>query len=145
MTLRNRILELASRGTLASRALYNGLISESREAIDAAVKSLREEGRLVVEQGDFRCAGVSFSRAGRPARSAPTKIRASANLGDPLTLREVEIADLAAAGRTAKEIAAVLGVTRKTIEGALSHVYAKLGCQGRSDLAQRLQEREGQP
>jgi DNA-binding NarL/FixJ family response regulator len=56
-----------------------------------------------------------------------------------LTSSERRVAELAAEGRSNKEIAAALFVTVNTVEGHLSHAYAKLGVRSRAQLAQRLQ------
>ncbi|HEX5494453.1 MAG TPA: AAA family ATPase [Mycobacteriales bacterium] len=63
----------------------------------------------------------------RPRRSAITGI-------ESLTPAERQVADLAAAGHGNREIAQRLYVTRRTVETHLTHVFAKLGISGRSDL-----------
>ena len=52
-----------------------------------------------------------------------------------LTPVEHRVARLAAAGRTNREIADVLFMSVRTVEGHLSHIYAKLGIRSRIDLA----------
>ncbi|MGH2963044.1 MAG: response regulator transcription factor, partial [Solirubrobacterales bacterium] len=52
-----------------------------------------------------------------------------------LTPAEQRVARLAAAGRTNREIADVLFMSVRTVEGHLSHIYAKLGIRSRIDLA----------
>ena len=51
-----------------------------------------------------------------------------------LTAREVQIRDLAAAGKTNEEIAAHLGLSRRTVEAHLRMVYRKTGHSRRRDL-----------
>ena len=63
----------------------------------------------------------------RPRRSAVTGI-------ESLTPAERQVADLAAAGDSNREIAQRLYVTRRTVETHLTHVFAKLGISGRSEL-----------
>jgi DNA-binding NarL/FixJ family response regulator len=53
---------------------------------------------------------------------------------DALTPRELRIVQLAAGGRTNREIAHELYVTLKTVEGHLSRAYTKLGIEGRAQL-----------
>ena len=53
----------------------------------------------------------------------------------PLTARERQIARLAAGGRTTREIADQLNVSARTVDSHLAHVYAKLGVDGRHELA----------
>ena len=52
-----------------------------------------------------------------------------------LTPVEHRVARLAAAGRTNREIADVLFMSVRTVEGHLSRIYAKLGIRSRIDLA----------
>jgi DNA-binding CsgD family transcriptional regulator len=52
-----------------------------------------------------------------------------------LTPAEQRVARLAAAGRTNREIADVLFMSVRTVEGHLSRIYAKLGIRSRIDLA----------
>jgi DNA-binding CsgD family transcriptional regulator len=52
----------------------------------------------------------------------------------PLTAREEQIAALAAAGVSDKEIAERLGLSARTIHANLRNVYAKLGISGRQQL-----------
>lgn len=63
-----------------------------------------------------------------------------------LTLRESEIAALAAAGLSCREIAEWLTVSVNTVKTHLRHVYEKCGVRSRIELAHRLsghkQERE---
>jgi len=48
------------------------------------------------------------------------------------------VAELAAEGRSNKEIAHTLFVTVNTVEFHLSHAYTKLGVRSRAQLARRL-------
>ncbi len=85
-------------------------------ARDRALKTLRELG-------------------GRGRRAA------SAVLGPAsLTAREREVARLAAQLLTAKEIANLLFLSERTIEGHLANVYAKLGVHSKPDFARRATE-----
>jgi DNA-binding CsgD family transcriptional regulator len=56
---------------------------------------------------------------------------------EQLTTAEARVAELAARGLPNKEIAAILFVTVKTVEGALSRVYRKLGVRSRAELAHK--------
>ena len=51
-----------------------------------------------------------------------------------LTAREREIANLAAAGLSSKEIASRLVVSARTVDNHLQRVYSKLGITGRDEL-----------
>lgn len=66
------------------------------------------------------------------------RIGGRASSRDTLTPSEQKVASLVAEGKTNREVAAVLYLTERTIEGHLSQVYAKLGIRSRSELAHRL-------
>ena len=51
---------------------------------------------------------------------------------DGLTLREVEILGLVAAGRTNRQTAERLGLSIRTVDAHLRSIYAKLGIKSRS-------------
>jgi DNA-binding CsgD family transcriptional regulator len=70
---------------------------------------------------------------------ASARARAASRDGD-LTAREREIAELVAAGRTNREVAAQLVLSERTIEAHLRNVYAKLGVRSRVELTRRLTE-----
>ncbi len=70
----------------------------------------------------------------RPRREWRTGLEA-------LTPRELRVVQLAAEGRTNREIAYQLYVTLKTVEGHLARAYAKLGIERRHQLS-KLLERE---
>jgi DNA-binding CsgD family transcriptional regulator len=55
--------------------------------------------------------------------------------GGPLTARELQIAELVAAGRTNREIAEQLVLSPRTIEAHLRNIYGKLGVRSRVELA----------
>jgi DNA-binding CsgD family transcriptional regulator len=72
---------------------------------------------------------------GRPRRRPHTGMAA-------LTPSERQTAELAAAGRTTKQIAAILFLSPKTVEGHLTSVFRKLGISSRSELGSRLAQQE---
>ena len=57
---------------------------------------------------------------------------------EELSAAERQVADLAAAGATNKEIAATLYMSVKTVEAHLTRVYRKLDVRSRAELASRL-------
>ena len=63
------------------------------------------------------------ARASRPTAGAPHAAAATREL----TERERDIAELVAAGSSNKQVAATLFLSEKTVENALTRVYAKLG------------------
>jgi DNA-binding NarL/FixJ family response regulator len=58
--------------------------------------------------------------------------------GNALTPSELEVARLVAEGRTNREVAAVLFLSERTVEGHLSTIYAKLHVRSRAELARRF-------
>jgi DNA-binding CsgD family transcriptional regulator len=84
-----------------------------------------------------------FDQLGSPlwskkGRSELARIGGRAPSPEALTPTERRVAELVAEGRTTKEVAAELFVSVKTVEGHLSHVYAKLGVRSRAELAARF-------
>jgi DNA-binding CsgD family transcriptional regulator len=55
-----------------------------------------------------------------------------------LTAAEWRVAELVAAGRTNREVAAELFLGERTVAGHLTHIYAKLGVRSRTELARQL-------
>ena len=99
-------------------------------------------GRPAPRQGDQRTAAGLATRADRlleqceGARS-PSLVTAHAGVR-PLTEREREIALLAAAGLSAREIAERLYLSYRTVNNHLQHVYDKVGARGRAELRAAL-------
>jgi DNA-binding CsgD family transcriptional regulator len=95
----------------------------AREALEQALAIFEELGaRLWAEK-----ARAELKRIG--GRRAPS---------DELTETERRVAELAAQGRTNKEIASELYMGVSTVEAHLSHVYRKLGLRSRTELAGRI-------
>lgn len=61
----------------------------------------------------------------------------------PLTSREREIATLALQGHSNRDIARILTVSTRTVEGHLYRIYVKLGISRREDLTSELESRLG--
>lgn len=62
-----------------------------------------------------------------------------------LTRREREVAGLAAAGRSSKQIAERLGLSIRTVDNYLGRAYTKLGIQGRAELRAALEPPDPTP
>ena len=58
-----------------------------------------------------------------------------------LTSSEQRVAELAAAGRTNREVAAQLFISPKTVEANLARIYRKLGVRSRAELGAQLATR----
>ena len=108
--------------------------------------ALRRLRRLREARAALESARATFAACPSP----PWESRAVAELarlggrvaaGSGLTSAERQVAELAAAGRSNREIADELVVSVRTVESQLSAAYAKLGVRGRSALARALTER----
>jgi non-specific serine/threonine protein kinase len=55
--------------------------------------------------------------------------------GEPLTVREYEVAELIADGLTNAQIAASLGVALRTVSAHVEHILAKLAASRRAEVA----------
>ncbi len=119
---------------LAGRALLAG---GSR---DAAVARLQAVAATAGRHGAFadrdeaaralRSVGARLSMGAQRAADAAGRVA--------LSERELAVAEQAARGAGNREIAAALHLSEKTVERHLSHVYAKLGIDGRGELAAAL-------
>jgi DNA-binding CsgD family transcriptional regulator len=72
------------------------------------------------------------------ARAELGRISGRAETSDALTGTQARIAELVAAGRTNREVAAALFVSERTVEGHLTRIYDKLGVRSRAELAHRF-------
>ena len=102
----------------------------------AAVHRRRTERRLAKEALEHALA--LFESSGTPlwaekARADLSRIRFRA-APTGLTETEQQMAELAASGRTNREIAATMFVSPKTVEARLASVYGKLGIRSRAEL-----------
>lgn len=110
---------------------------------DAALTGGQDEAALAmaVEAAALgRSAGsamISSMADGVRQRLAPGADRPADPLA-ALTVREREIARLAAIGRTSREVAAELHLSTRTVDTHLSRVYRKLGLRSRAELASLL-------
>lgn len=105
-----------------------------------AAEAYSSAARAARRDGDHRAAVALQSTAEElAARSegAMTPLLRFVDELSPLTRREREIAALAAAGASSKEIAAKLYLSTRTVDNHLQSVYGKLGISGRHELADR--------
>jgi DNA-binding CsgD family transcriptional regulator len=72
------------------------------------------------------------------AREEVARIGGRTSVGGELTKAERRVAELAAVGRTNREVAEALFVTERTVEAALTRAYRKLGVRSRTELARKL-------
>jgi DNA-binding CsgD family transcriptional regulator/tetratricopeptide (TPR) repeat protein len=106
------------------------------EAAVAAVRIFDRRGESRASQAASRAAAgyKDHCEATLPPATAGTRARSAR-----LTRREREIALHAAAGRSSKEIAERMDLSRRTVENHLYRAYMKLGVTDRQDLASALQ------
>lgn len=151
-------LERASHGSAespecAALALFDarehrrhGRVAEARDLARAAAEGFRRlrypllEAAALEAAGDcdaavalYRTCGAAYDvrRLTESIPSAPAPL-------DALSLREQQIATLAAAGRSNVQIAGDLSITHKTVEKHLASAYRKLGVKSRTLLSSVL-------
>lgn len=72
------------------------------------------------------------------ARAELARITIGPSPGGVLTPSEERVAELAAAGRTNRDVAAALFISPKTVEANLSRIYRKLDIHSRAELGQHM-------
>jgi DNA-binding CsgD family transcriptional regulator len=101
---------------------------DAREPLGRALEWADERGAAPLAQQAREELHACGARPRRSARSGPAS----------LTATERRIAELAATGRTNRQIAEELSVTTKTVEWHLNNAYRKLDAATRHELRQRL-------
>jgi DNA-binding NarL/FixJ family response regulator len=125
-------IELDLAAALAKFDHDQAIALSKRVVEDAEAMAALSERQLALQQ--LRTLGVRTWRRGPVADSRE------------LTERELEIAELIAAGANNPEIAQALFVSRKTVERHVSNILAKLGARNRAELAALLvRKQEGAP
>jgi DNA-binding CsgD family transcriptional regulator len=142
--------DLAGARARHARALAN----RSGAELDEVSQVFDDMGATLLAAEASADAAGAWSTAGERRRSAAAQRRSAllaercAGADTPalravesrvhLTSAEVEAAELAAAGKSNKEIAGALCVSVRTVENRLHDIYAKLGVSGRRGLAEAL-------
>ncbi len=78
-------------------------------------------------------------------RRRVTRLAHPATGWDALTASELRVAQLAADGRTNKEIAEKLFISPHTVSAHLRHIFDKLGITSRLTLVKRMRPTAGSP
>lgn len=110
---------------------------EEMGALLLAAEAAAEASRIHGEAGAEREATAAAARAAELAADCEgTRTPALTNLLEPLplTIREREVANLAARGMSNREIAQRLFVSVRTVGNHLHNTYIKLGIRGREEL-----------
>lgn len=126
---------------LATTALVVGAVVSTAASM-ITVDGVFDTPHAYIQVLTYLATGTAFivlvPRAGR-SRQPPRAPTVSApplgqhGLVEPLTPRECQVLRLAATGVSVEEMARQLFVSPNTVKTHLTHVYAKLGCRGRSD------------
>lgn len=151
-TARCRSLLLAARGDLSGASAQAGEAVTLAEGVGMPfllARSLLVRGRVERRARRRGAARASLERALGIFESIGTPLwaaQASSDLGrvgrraadDELTETERRVAELAAAGRTNREVAQALFMSPKSVEANLARVYRKLGIRSRAELGARM-------
>jgi DNA-binding CsgD family transcriptional regulator len=153
LLMRGDAREAAARAEAAAEGrAVEAIVFNPPCALDA-VEARLLQGRALAAAGDTERAKAVFQRvaaeaarggakrlmnaAARELRALGTRVSAFARRHEKgeLSVREREIAELVAHGKSNKQVAAALYLSEKTVENALTRVYAKVGVRSRAQLA----------
>jgi DNA-binding NarL/FixJ family response regulator len=98
----------------------------------------KRSARAALERARDDFAGLGARAWADRAEAEIGRIGGRVSAGSELTATEQRIAELVAAGRTNREVAAVLVVAERTVESALTQIYRKLDIRSRTELARRM-------
>lgn len=122
-----RPLHAARAQAAAGRCLLESGRPEGEQALRAALGELTRLGAVLeanMARAVLRAHGLStYARRGRRG------------YGEQLSPREVEVAALAVAGKTNREIAQILVLSRHTVQNQMANVLRKTGVVSRAELA----------
>ena len=149
------IAEEVDGGLVAAFAAHAAALARSSAAeLEAAGQAFEELGASLLAAEAYLAAAAAYQSGGQ-ARSVSAMTRraaeAAANCGDVrtpglsagattwrLTRREREIAAMAAAGASSRDIADRLVLSVRTVDNHLQNIYSKLGVTRRDELARLL-------
>ncbi len=130
------LLGAADREQSTTQTSVSGLLSflRAQQRFVAAARSAMGDGAFEehVASGFAMSAKEAFARAMEPAQSvAPPS---AAKVESKLSERELEVARLIAEGKTNGEIATVLFLSERTVEGHVGKINGKLGTRNRTEI-----------
>jgi DNA-binding NarL/FixJ family response regulator len=132
----------------AARALLGRLAPDARPDVDAplpapfaALARARDGAPVLATVGGVEIEAVPI---GEPGPSTVLSLRAAARgvparPGPALTAREAEVLTWVARGKTNRDIADILGMSPRTVNKHLEHVFEKLGVETRTAAAAAAQ------
>jgi DNA-binding NarL/FixJ family response regulator len=91
-------------------------------------------GEELVRSIRAACEGTRDITTGPSGRGEKDASWSQGDSMPPLTAREAEVVRLVSRGMTNKAIASELGISPRTVEGHLNHVFEKLGTNSRTEL-----------
>ncbi len=107
--------------------------------------ALRRAGHRGDARREFDAALAVFERLGTPVQAQQVRAELASiggrRSGAELTDVETRISDLVGSGHTNKEVAGVLFVSVRTVEGHLARIYRKLDLRSRTELARWVASR----
>jgi DNA-binding CsgD family transcriptional regulator len=118
-------LALADLGACLRRG---GRVTQARDPLRRALDLAERTGAVPLREYARRELAAAGVRPRRAALAGP----------DALTSAERQVADLAAAGRSNRQIAEHLFITTGTVETHLRHVFQKLDISSRADIPEKL-------
>ena len=120
--------------------LYGEWLRRARE-----ISRARQHLRTALAAFEYLGATAWADRAAAElAATGPTRRPAADGAGaDPLTAQELQVAELAAAGLSNKQIGARLYMSHRTVGAHLYRVFPKLGISSRAALRDALSQRAG--
>jgi DNA-binding CsgD family transcriptional regulator len=117
--------------------LYGEWLRRAREITRA-----RDHLRTALAAFEYLGATAWAERAAAElAATGPTRRPAELGLAEPLTAQELQVAELAAAGLSNKQIAARLYMSHRTVGAHLYRIFPKLGISSRAALRDALSHR----
>ena len=99
------------------------------------------EGREIVRAVRATAAGQAVIDPAIAPRLI-ARLTQPSHTGDTLTARERDVLQLAARGRTNKQIGAELAISDRTVQNHLANIYAKLGVTSRTEAVTAALQRE---
>ena len=99
---------------------------------------------LAADDFDHLSARPWAERARAELRAAGASVKQTLGETAPLSAQERRVAELAADGKTTKEIAAQLSISARTVDGHLYRLFRKLGITSRAGLSKALQRHDSE-